>query len=243
MNRRALVLSKLLVLVPLTAVGGGAVWWGWGLPQTLEPPAPADVDLSLRSAGITPDALAASGVTGPQTTALFEDAFTHLTEALPALQAAQAALTTARQEVEDLERVVIAGLSTQEQRTALAAARTALASATASRAAALNELFAAATADLAPERVAALTTISANSAAWEQPVQYLVVERPEAERVEFREAIAAVRIATDNGEDPDQTSLNLVNTWNADGAVAAATTSLNANLAAVNAAWAQALAP
>lgn len=245
MKRRAIVLSKVLVVAPIVGIGGGTAWYFWptAAPTSLLVAAPADVDAALRMSGINPQTLAAAGVTGPQTTALFQNASVHLNDALAALRAADTAVESARRDVNTLERVVVAGTSTQEQRSALATARAALATATTSRTTALNALVTAATADLLPERVAALSAIRTNAANWDQPTQYLVVERTEAARVELREALAAVRIAGEQGADPDQAAVNIVNTWNADGSVAAATTSLSTNLPAVSAAWAAAMAP
>ena len=165
MKRRAIVLSKVLIAVPLLATSAGGAWFLW--PMSLVTPAPADVEASLRLAGINPQALAAAGVNAAQTTGLFADASSYLTDALAGLQSADAAVASSRHDVERLERAVVAGVSTPEQRTALAAARSTLASAISDRAAALDGLTAAATADLTPERIAALASIRTNAASWD----------------------------------------------------------------------------
>lgn len=246
MNRRAVILVKCLVAVPLAVCAVGAATYvstsSPGVPEISLIPAGGDIESALRRVGITPESLAAAGVCGPAAAQAVTGVEEYLVDGFAGLRAAESAYASARQDLERLERLVVAGNSSQEDRSALAAARTAFATAVASRDAAHRGVFEAATAHLEPERLAALQTIRSNAAAWDQPVQYLAVSRGEAQRVELREALAAVRIAGEQGATPDQDAVNVVNTWNGDPAVAAAVTSLSTNLPAVTQAWTEAFA-
>jgi hypothetical protein len=246
MHRRALVLVKFLVAVPLSVCAIGAATYvstsSPTAPEVSLVPTGADVESALRRVGITPESLAAAGLSGAAAAQAVAGVEEYLLDGLAGLRAADSAYASARQDVDRLERIVVAGNSSQDDRSALAAARTALATAAAARDAAHGSVFEAATAHLEPERLAALQTIRSNAAAWDQPVQYLAVSRGEAQRVELREALAAVRIAGEQGATPDQDAVNVVNTWNGDPAVAAATTNLSTNLPAVTQAWGEAFA-
>lgn len=101
----------------------------------------------------------------------------------------------------------------------------------------LEALFTAGTVVLSTDQVAALSRIRVNQAAWNVPLQYLVVDRTQEEWVHVRAALANERISAKDGEDPDAEDQSYLAEVRADSAVAAAKTSLDTNLGAVKSAW------
>jgi hypothetical protein len=172
----------------------------------------------LHTAGLAPESLAAAGVTASQTT----DALLRIRDQLPQLaaqfDAAHNAYSAASIEHDRLERLVRSGRGAEQDVAALHTARTQLQAAAAQRDAATLAFVQAA--DLGPEvnnRLAALSD-----------------RRGDGLAIPYR---AATDIHTRLGEDVPQPARAVVLANDALPAVAAARASLDANGAAVNTAW------
>ncbi|MGE3108828.1 MAG: hypothetical protein AB7G11_15050 [Phycisphaerales bacterium] len=206
------------------------------------PPTSAELSMVLYRLGLSPDHLAAAGVSPAQTTELVGDLRSHLTTAMDDLRDADSNYAASAQLVDSLERVVRAGTAAQEDLQALTAARSQLASSAATRQTLLASALSAATADLDPAIVQSLAlarsgTIPDVRAGWNIPLQYAFADRPEEEWVHLRDALSSQRISARHGEDPAQDALDTIAAANSSPAVAAASANLQANLNAVSAAW------
>src|SRR5262249_37480178 len=130
--------------------------------------------------------------------------------------------------------------ATPQQVTACAAAGTLLAQCDTQYQAALQNAFNAATASLSTAQRTALTNIRANKD-WDVPTEFLLVNRPEAQWVLLRSALANERIAAAAGQPASADAQAALNTFRSQTQVAAAKAALDANLAATTTAWNQAL--
>jgi len=230
-------LAFILIAIP--------TWWRirWQPPLAAlaaqNPPAAvvSDLDVRLIRAGLDAKALAAAGVSANAATALVSAANAHLTDHTAALPNADAAFAAARRETDRLKRLIESGHGAQEDVGNYQTQNTALAAATADRDAALAAIVAAATAGLASDQKTALARIRANQTWKEVGVEFLVVERTEAQWVALRDALAAERIAAAAGDELPQATQTLLATARANGPVAAAHASLGTNLAGLTAAW------
>ena len=233
-------------LVLATALGlagfAGLAWFNFhSFGRHLDPPPPPPhVDnitalVTLRRAGVSPEFLAAIGVTGQGATTIRGRVDATVADQGANLQAADAALVSARQ--------TLAALQTQLHTTAnvdpaaLAAAQAAVTSAIASRQSALqavqSELLAQ---DLTADQLATLAALARNNAHHKLPIQYLVVDRSDAQWIDLRDALAAIAIAARDGTTPNDHATQTAAAADADPAVAAAAANLASLLAAVDAA-------
>lgn len=204
--------------------------------RVLLSPTAAEYKSALARAGLDPLALTAAGVSAQATATVVGAAKTELATRIDALREADSAYLTAKKQVDELERAVTGGASSQLD--ALATARAQLATAGTSRQAVLDGLYAVGKAALGESQAAALDSIRAGRAGrWGLPLQYLAATRSEPEAVALRNALANVRIAGQLGREPDSAEAQLVSTASAVGAVAAAKTALDSSLTAVTAAW------
>lgn len=210
------------------------------------PASSAEISALLYRLGLAPDRLAASGVTAAQTTTLVGNLRSHLSDHIDALRSADADYTSSRSLVDALERLVRAGTSTSDQRTALTTAQTQLASNATTRQGVLNSAYTAATDGLAAGVLQSLARAYTNTG-WELPVQasplpYAFADRSEQDWVTLRDALSAQRIATKYGQTPDQNALDFISAASGASAVSTAAANLQANFAQVSAAWATAVA-
>jgi len=197
---------------------------------------PTAVEVALLRAGLSPEALAAAGVSSDTLASQLASAADGLTPLPASLATADAAYGDARRNRDRLQRLVRSGLGTADDVQALADARTALAAAEAQRAAVLDAVFAAATADLSDAQAATLGQIRAN-ARWKHPIQYRVAARSEADWFALSDALAHVRTHTDFGLDTDPAIEATLEAFDAEGAVSQATTNCSTHLSGCAAVW------
>jgi hypothetical protein len=195
---------------------------------------------ALVQTGLDPTSLAAAGVDANATTALVARAREHLNSNQGSFEAAQEGLRLAEAQVQALEHLAQTGAATREQASALPSAYGSRASAAATHASALSAFKAAATAGLTGQQRAALDQLWANRS-WEVPAKYRLVDRTTEQWITLRDAVSHVRIAERRSETADPTLRQVVLDADANEAVAAAASSMTSNLAAVRAAWQQAV--
>lgn len=204
-------------------------------------PTPAEIDLLIRRTGVTPETLAAAGVAPQSVAAMIADAVNYIVPNFSAIRDAQIGHDQAKKIHDSLARLVPTGRATTQQRAQLDTARTDLANARAAR----DAFFAAIYDEIAGNQTQAqaltLATLKANSG-WSHPVQYKAANRPEADWVDLRDALANIRIASKRGEQPDPAAVQLVAQADANAAVSAARTGLN-NLPLIQIQWENAINP
>lgn len=201
---------------------------------------PADFQVKLLRSGLGADALAAAGVSSGSVTAILQAAADELNAHPSDLTAADSGLVAARVESDRLRIRIQSGQASQEQLSAYQTATSNLASASTSRQAALEAVFAAATANLTAPQRSALTQIRANRAVDHSngfPIDFLVVSRTEAQWVALRDALANERLAVKYADLANEVCQERLATMRSDGSVAAARTSVQSNLTSVTAAW------
>ncbi len=233
----AVVLLSLLTTAP---PGSG--------PATARPEGPSvtrgALVAALHRAGLTPQSLAAAGAGSSATTAVITAMAGYLGESPAAFTDADAALVTASADADTLERLVQAGKASSEQVTALATARTALASAVSGRGTVVSSAFSAAAAGLSGPQRDALNRMRANSTgpAEEASIDLRSVDRSAEAWLALREALAQERIAVKRGQEVPAGAASLLATARADVGASAAASNLTTNLAGVQSAWDTAIA-
>jgi hypothetical protein len=201
---------------------------------------PPNFQVILIRASLDPKAIAASGVTSSSVGPMLQAAADAINADLTALPNADASYAAARTSSDRLAALIRSGLGSQEEVSAYQAAMANLATATTQRQNALTNVFTAATASLLPTQRSPLTQIRANRAqdfSRDFPLEFLVIDRPEAEWVALRDALANEKIAQKYPDTLDpQAQANLA-VWRANPSVAAAKISLVANTDSDTAAW------
>jgi hypothetical protein len=226
-----IALTAALVLFPL---GIGAAWYALrapasGLPNT-------NLRATLLRSGLGAEALAASGVSAQETSAVVAAFASAMASKPGALEQADSAYADARVNKETLEIKVSSGIGTPQDVAALASAKATLVSAETARQDLLAEFFEDGVASLSAAKVATLTMLRTNDE-WVLPVEFRVKERNQAEWVAIRDALNNERIAPQYGDPPDQAQQAALTTWRSDAPVAAAKAALTTNLASVQSAW------
>ena len=198
----------------------------------------SELEVSLRRNQITPESLAALGLSGAQVETLLTQAHAALSSSVVNLRTAQSEFGEARAQEQILERKVRAGINRSESAQQLAAARTTLASKTEALNLQLAALKTAASAQvLGDGQTSTLSTIQANST-WDMPVEYRCRSgASQAQWVELREALADQRIAQRENRELTFQSQQVLNAWHASAAVSAARTNLAARLPEVQIVW------
>lgn len=206
------------------------------------PPTPMttrELEVALLRAQVTPDALAAMGLTGAQTTALIGRAGDALGPDIEAFRAVESAVGPARATRDRLTRLVRSGLGAPEDAAGLAAARTALSNAES----ALATRSAAVRGDALGEgfpsgQAATLATIAVNRAWQTLPVEYRCRSgATEAQWVRLRQALFEQRSAQRDNRQIDPSDQAVLDQWDQNPAVAAAKTNLQTRLPEVANAW------
>jgi len=174
----------------------------------------------LRRVGLGPESFAASGIDAAGATNVINDLVAHLQSNLQSIDSAEAELDAARAQHDALLRAVRQGDSTGEAYPALQTARTTLATAESALETLLDSVFTDATADLTTLQRNELTTIHGNNA-HRGPVAFKVSDRSEASWLNIRSALAAERIAIDEGEAVPDGAATLLTNVRAESAVAA----------------------
>lgn len=195
---------------------------------------------TLIRAGLHPDALAAVGLTA----ASIEGAIGHCRSACEGSDAPIAdcddAVAELRPRVDRLRREVRSGLASEDQVAELARLKTDLEAAKAGQDAALVEIQNGICETATEAQVATLRTIYANRR-WKFPVQYLVVERSEADWIRLRNCLGEERTAPELGDEIDEACARFLAEVRAHPAVQEATACLDANCSSVEFAWNSAL--
>jgi hypothetical protein len=195
---------------------------------------------ALYRAGLDPEALAAAGVSPGTITTVVGDTVEHLIFNQAFIELADTAWAQSRKQCAQLKRKIQSGRATDEQVNAYQAAKAAFAQAKMQRQAALGTLVNVATGDLSNNKRSTLATIRANRH-WDLPVEFLVVDRTEAQWVRLRNCLANERVADKWGEDPDPDAQAALAQLRSNPLVAAARANVDANLDVVNNAWQQAI--
>lgn len=220
-----------------SAAGAGTASASRGAdPSTLPYVVPNDFAVMMIRAGLDADALAAVGVNANGVLSVLQPAADAINNAPSALSTADSAFAAARVETDRLQRLIQSGRGTQEDVSAYQTQSAALATATSQRATVLDGYFTAATAGLSSEQRTLLSNLRSNRA-WNLPLEFMVVNREQAEWVALRDALANERISAKLGESPDQTAQASLTTWRAVSAVSTAKSNLDSNRATVRAAW------
>ncbi|MCI0676139.1 MAG: hypothetical protein L0Y42_10245 [Phycisphaerales bacterium] len=200
------------------------------------PPTPQALSLAATRVSLTSAALTAAGVSATEASNAVNDVQAYMTENPTVFSSADAAIATARPEHDRLQRLIQGGTHAPADLAAFGTAVTNLNNALAQRETAVNSAWAAGTADLSTAKKAILTKIRTNES-WGLPIEFLTVERTEAQWVALRNALANERISAQSGESPDPDAQTLLTQARSDATVSAATANLGANLAGVTAAW------
>lgn len=207
------------------------------LPAEIEPLTDQELAAALTRLRLDAQSLAATGFSEAQTTALVGRVRTHLTEHIQELRDADSSWAQKRRERDRLEGKIRSGTQAQGDIERLATARAELASATLARQEVLDAILSAAGSQVGGPALATLSTLRANAASWDVPVQYLAATRTEPEWMALRGALAHDRISTKLGEEPDPAVRQLLLGVQSEPAIAAATSNLSSNLPLVTAAW------
>ena len=171
-------------------------------------PAP-DAATAIR-AGLGADGLSAAGVSAAEVSGVLADLEESDAYVNGDLAAADAAYADARARVDELARTIKSGKGTESDKTDLAAAKSDLAQAEAAQQAALDALFAAATATLSATEKATLAQIRANASRRGYPTELLVVSRTDEQWIELRKALDHEKVCLENGETVHETYATLL---------------------------------
>jgi len=203
----------------------------------LEPVAlPSSNEVFLLRSGMTPEVLAAIGTTAPQFSAFMMHTGSACTTAIPTLAASDAALAESRRERDRLQREIRTGLARSEDVVALAQAKTNFEARSAARDGVLQEFRVGACDELPVSGATALANIIANRN-HKLPIEFLVVQRSEADWITLRDSLVEEKAAARFGVDPNPDLANFLTTARAEQAVATAKANLDSNLTAIQAAW------
>ncbi|MEW6747138.1 MAG: hypothetical protein AB1486_30755 [Planctomycetota bacterium] len=231
-----------LVIVGMFALTGVILLWRGVLVRAAAGGGGPSLESMLYRVGLSPEELTAAGVSEAAVGAVVAGVGGYLLDHPTALAQADQDCFSAKNDADRLGALVRSGLASPSEVTACSQALADLASAESARQAVLDALFAAGTAELSSTQQQTLARLRVNGAAWELPLEFLVVTRAEAEWVRLRAALANERIAAKNYEDPDAGDQAYLSSRRAEDAVAAAITGLETNLAGVRAAWEDAIA-
>lgn len=202
-----------------------------------------DANRQLRNllvrAGLGPDSLAAAGVDAAKAAEVVAAVRGVLTEQGASLKLADENHRAASILRQQIIAKVQAGVSTEQDRSALTAADASLASAGQTRTSVLNAAIAAANAVLSPEQVQALAAIRTLPA--DLPLKYRVASMNSGQADTLRSALGEARAASAVGEEPSSDTETLISTLNSNQAVSNANSNLINNAIAVTSAWEQAV--
>lgn len=227
----------MVVSVALVSAGAVAFAFGGGGGGAEPPPPPVNTEFAgvLLRAGLGADALAAAGVTAEETGALVaavEGAYS-----ATSLASLDEAFLAAKRTHDTLRRKVQSGKASAQEVGDLRGAEATLTQATAARDNYLVNLRVTAKARISAEKGALLERASANQG-WHLPVRYLVKDRPEADWVALRDALAAKEIAERDAEESFEASAQAVLARiDAEAEIAAAKVAHETRIAAVQTAW------
>jgi len=194
----------------------------------------------LMRAGLSPERLAAAGLTAEATSVVIAAAKNGYAESSAAAYTADTEYSEAVREHDRLNRLVVSGRASEGERTAFSQAGTRLAAARTARDTALDGFFNTAVAPLPEAARTKLSRFRQHPWSGTLPVEFLVATKSDEQWLAVRDAIDSVTASRNLGEEPDSGDLQLLTQASSDPAVASAKSSLDQNLAAVTAVWEQA---
>ncbi len=187
---------------------------------------------ALGQAGITAESLAAAGVLPQQATAIGSAVAEDIETLGAVLDAATSSVLSGEQQADSLERLLIAGVATQEQVNQLATARNQLVAARAAREVAVAEVWEVATDELGGEVVARLEHLRTTSSRPLLPSLRALTYEPQGWGA-LENAYTSVRVAEALEMDPDPAAEAIVTTASAQPAATTAAGWLASNLATI----------
>lgn len=190
--------------------------------------------------GLGPAQLTAAGGSPSAVATVVGDCLVDMIADPAAIELADAAFAGSKQQCDLLKRVIQSGQATSEQIDAYAVAMTQLSLAEAQRHNVLNGLLTSAAASLSASQQSTLAAIRGNRN-WDLPIEFLTVDRTEAQWVQLRDALANERISAKLGQQPDPEAQALLQQLRGNPTVATAKANLDANLTVVTTAWEQAI--
>jgi hypothetical protein len=229
-------LALTVLLVPIWWSVRGAVM----TPTANHTAVPPDFSTILMRSRLDPEALAAAGLTASEVSEALQLAADVLNANPGAIANADSAFMSARTEVDRLQAIVQSGLATTEELAAYQTASSSLATAIAQRQGALDQVFNGSTSNLPTSKRSVLAQMRANSSldyARELPLEFLVVDRTQAEWVSVRNALANERLAAKYPDLLSEAAQTSLFTWRANSTVAMAKNYLDSNLTAITTAW------
>ena len=200
-------------------------------------PTASELAVALVRAGLDAEALAAAGVSASSVGTVAGDVTEHLMTNQTLIELADAAVANAKQQANQLKRVIQSGRATSEQIDAYPGATLQMSQDRAQCQALVDAVFDAATANLSQAQRDTLGAIQENRSNWDLPLEFLVVDRTEPQWVELRDCLANERIAAKLGEAPDAGPQATLAQLRSDPLVAAAKANLDANSAVIDNAW------
>jgi len=209
------------------AIGGEGGGGGGGIDPYDPPPPPANTVFAgvLLRLGLGADTLAAAGINAQQASTLA--AAVENNYAAATLESRDEAFIAAKRAHDQLRRKVQSGKGTGQDVTALRDSEAALSQAGTARESYLASLRTAALATVTTEQATLVNRIRANSK-WHLPVQYLVLDRSEADWVALRSALE---------EEFPQATQTFLAAADSQSDVATAKVSHDSSIAAVQTAW------
>lgn len=189
-----------------------------------------DVKQWLSIAGIDSESLTAAGVSPGSVAGVLAHAKSYLNDHLDELRAAQRAAAVA---ADKASKPPAEGTTAESLRAEADAAR-------AAKDAAVDAFFTATLADQSQNTRQSIATLNANRSRG-VPTKYLVVNRTEDQWAALRNALAALRTSTGEG-DSASNAQSVIQAADSDPAVVAADQALSTQLPSVTAAWSQSLA-
>ena len=196
----------------------------------------SDLRTSLMRAGLSPETLAAAGVTSGQIEGIVADVEASNAGISNQLPTADASYATARAEVDELSRIVASGTASEEEVEDLAEAKTALAAAETAQATALTALFTAGKADLSGGVQTILGTLRSNLGQ-DAPTEFGTITRTDEEWLRLKRLLAHERVCAKTGDTPDSEAVAELAELRSNETVALAKTNLQTNLVTVKTAW------
>lgn len=199
-------------------------------------PTASELAVALIRAGLDAETLAAAGVSPNSVGTVVGDVTDHLMTNQTLIELADAAHAQAKQQANQLKRVIQSGRATSEQIDAYPGATLQMSQDRAQCQALVDAVLNAATANVSQAQRDTLGAIQENRN-WDLPLEFLVVDRTEPQWVELRDCLANERIAAKLGEAPDAGPQATLAQLRSDPLVAAAKANLDANSAIIDNAW------
>ncbi|MGP1345532.1 MAG: hypothetical protein ACTS3F_02535 [Phycisphaerales bacterium] len=243
-GRIAIGLAGGLVLAALIVIASFAVPQRDAIadPPEPAPPTASQLDAALRMAGLIPEVLAAAGANADNTSAILAAGAGAAEAGYDEFSTTHSAIAAKRALIQSLQRTVTAGLATNEQITELATEQSALQSLESEQAVWLAGVRAAAIAAAPDAMESTLSALATVDQAFAAAPAYRLGGFDADEAATLNRLLRAKAAADSAGQAFPSEMQDLLNGFNAGQAVSVAIQNQAANIAAVSAAWAQAIA-